>query len=87
MFLGGFHVAHQNTRNDREATGRHQAEPEAFPRPGKDEGRARTRPNACLMRRMQNSNVRELRRLTNLPLKLEHYERKRGAVSRDVLEK
>ena len=48
---------------------------------------APTHPNARLMRRMQDSNFREVRRLTNLLLKLKRYERKMGAVSRDVLEK
>ena len=48
---------------------------------------APTHPNARLMRRMQDSNFREVRRLTNLLLKLKRYERKMGAVSRDVSEK
>jgi len=48
---------------------------------------APTHPNARLMRRMQDSNFREVRRLTNLLLKLKRYERKMDAVSRDVSEK
>jgi hypothetical protein len=41
--------------------------------PVTDEGRVRTHPNARLLRRMQDSNVREVQRLTNLLLKLERY--------------
>jgi len=48
---------------------------------------APTHPNARLMRRMQDSNFREVRRLTNMLLKLKRYEQKMGGVSRDVLEK
>ncbi len=87
MFLGGFDLAHQNTRNDREATGAIRRTQKLSHGPVRDEGRARAHPDACLIRRMQDSNVRELRRLTNLLLKLEHYELKMGAVSRDVSEK
>jgi hypothetical protein len=53
-----------------------------------------THPNARLMRRMQDSNFREVRRVTNLPLKLKRHElrmealgkgaEKQGRVSRDV---
>lgn len=55
--------------------------------PVRDDGRARTHPDTCLMRRMQDSNVREVRRLTNLLLKPECDARKMGAVSCDVSEK
>jgi hypothetical protein len=58
---------------------------------------APTHPNARLMRRMQDSNFREARRITNLLLKLKRYElrmealggkgaEKQGRVSRDILE-
>ena len=48
--------------------------------------------DARLMRRMQDSNFREVRRLTNLLLKIKRYERQRGALGKtaafqDVLEK
>jgi hypothetical protein len=38
---------------------------------------APTHPNARLMRRMQDSNLKEIRRLTNLLLKIKRYERQR----------
>jgi hypothetical protein len=58
---------------------------------------APTHPNARLMRRMQDSNFREVRRTTNLLLKLKRHElrmealggkgaEKQGRVSRDILE-
>jgi len=57
---------------------------------------APTHPNAGLMRRMQNSAFREVRRVTNLLLKLKRHElrmealaqraEKQGRVSRDILE-
>ncbi len=40
---------------------------------------APTHPNARLMRRMQDSNFREVRRVTNLLLKIKRYERKMEA--------
>jgi hypothetical protein len=50
--------------------------------PVKDERRERIRAavlrfgfNARAMRRMQDSNLREVRRLSNLLLKIDHYER------------
>ena len=58
---------------------------------------APTHPNARLMRRMQDANFREARRVTNLLLKIKRQERrmealkegdeKRGSVSGDRLEK
>ena len=52
---------------------------------------APTHPNARLMRRMQDSNFREVRRLTNLLLKIKRYERQMEALEKtaafhDVLE-
>jgi hypothetical protein len=52
---------------------------------------APTHPNAQAMRRMQDSNLREVRRLTNLLLKLKRYEQQREiqeekAASHDILE-
>ncbi|HMD85997.1 MAG TPA: hypothetical protein VKO18_14985 [Terriglobia bacterium] len=52
---------------------------------------APTHPDARLMRRMQDSNLREVRRLTNLLLKIKRYERQREALEetapfQDVLE-
>ena len=44
---------------------------------------APTHPNARLMRRMQDSNFRELRRVTNLLLKIKRYERKMEALEQD----
>ena len=44
---------------------------------------ASTHPNARLMRRMQDSNFREVRRVTNLLLKIKRYERKMGALEQD----
>jgi hypothetical protein len=44
---------------------------------------APTHPNARLMRRMQDCNFREVRRLTNLLLKLKRYERKMKALEQD----
>ena len=41
---------------------------------------APTHPNARLMRRMQDSNFREVRRVTNLLLKIKRYERKMEAL-------
>ena len=41
---------------------------------------APTHPNARLMRRMQDSNLREARRLTNLLLRIKRYERQMGAL-------
>jgi hypothetical protein len=43
---------------------------------------APTHPNALLMRRMQDSNLREVRRLTNLLLKIKRYERQREALEK-----
>jgi hypothetical protein len=43
---------------------------------------APTHPNARAMRRMQDSNLREVRRLTNLLLKIKRYERQREALER-----
>ena len=43
---------------------------------------APTHPNARLMRRMQDSNFREVRRLTNLLLKIKRYERQREALEK-----
>ena len=43
---------------------------------------APTHPNARLMRKMQDSNFREVRRLTNLLLKIKRYERQREAKER-----
>jgi hypothetical protein len=58
---------------------------------------APTHPNARLMRRMQASNFREVRRVTKLLRKIKRHERqmealeqgdeKHGRVSRDILEK
>jgi len=58
---------------------------------------APTHPNARLMRKMQDFNFREVRRVTNLLLKLKRYERQREVLekgdekpargSRDILEK
>ncbi len=53
---------------------------------------APTHPNARLMRRMQDSNLREVRRLTNLLLKIKRYERLmetlgKKAALQDVAEK
>jgi hypothetical protein len=53
---------------------------------------APTHPNARLMRRMQDSNLREVRRLTNLLLRIKRYERQMEALQKtaalhDVLEK
>jgi hypothetical protein len=45
---------------------------------------APTHPNARLMRRMQDSNFREVRRVTNLLLKIKRYERKTRALEQDV---
>ena len=52
---------------------------------------APTHPNARSMRQMQDSNLREVRRLTNLLLKVKRYERQREALEKkaplhDVLE-
>ena len=44
---------------------------------------APTHPNARLMRRMQDSNFREVRRITNLLLKLKRHERKMKALEQD----
>ena len=44
---------------------------------------APTHPNARLMRRMQDSNFREVRRVTNLLLKIKRYERKMEALEQD----
>jgi hypothetical protein len=44
---------------------------------------APTHPNARLMRRMQDSNFREVRRLTNLLLKLKRHQRKMEALERE----
>ena len=44
---------------------------------------APTHPNARLMRRMQDSNFREVRRLTNLLLKLKRHERKMEALEQE----
>jgi len=43
---------------------------------------APTHPDARLMRRMQDSNLREVRRLTNLLLKFKRYERQREALAK-----
>ena len=43
---------------------------------------APTHPNARAMRRMQDSNLREVRRLTNLLLKIKRYERQREAIEK-----
>ncbi len=43
---------------------------------------APTHPNARLMRRMQDSNFREVRRLTNLLLKTKRYESQTGAIGK-----
>jgi hypothetical protein len=42
---------------------------------------APTHPNAPLMRQMQDSNLREVRRLTNLLLRIKRYERQMGALA------
>jgi hypothetical protein len=47
---------------------------------------APTHPDARLMRRMQDSNFREVRRLTNLLLKIKRYERQREALEQDAEE-
>jgi hypothetical protein len=52
---------------------------------------APTHPNARLMRRMQDSNLREVRRLTNLLLRIKRYESQMEALGKtptlhDVLE-
>ena len=52
---------------------------------------APTDPNAWVMRRMQDTNLREVRRLTNLLLKIKRYERQtetleKTAALHDVLE-
>jgi len=44
---------------------------------------APTHPNARLMRRMQDSNFREIRRVTNLLLKLKRHQRKMEALGQD----
>ncbi len=44
---------------------------------------APTHPNVRLMRRMQDANFREVRRLTNLLLKIKRYARQREALERD----
>jgi hypothetical protein len=44
---------------------------------------APTHPNARVMRRMQDSNFREARRIINLLLKLKRYERKTKALEPD----
>jgi hypothetical protein len=45
---------------------------------------APTHPDARLMRRMQDSNLREVRRLTNLLLRIKRYERQREASEETV---
>ena len=45
---------------------------------------APTHPNARLMRRMQDSNFREVRRLTNLLLKIKRYERQMEALGKSA---
>jgi hypothetical protein len=44
---------------------------------------APTHPNARVMRRMQESNLREVRRLTNLLLRIKSYERQMGSLEND----
>jgi hypothetical protein len=44
---------------------------------------APTHPNARLMRRMQDSNFREVRRITSLLLKLKRHQRKMEALEQD----
>ncbi len=44
---------------------------------------APTHPNARVMRRMQESNLREVRRLTNLLLRIKRYERQMGDIEKD----
>ena len=48
---------------------------------------APTHPNARLMRRMQDSNFREVRRVTNLLLKLKRHELRMEALAKDVLKR
>jgi hypothetical protein len=44
---------------------------------------APTQPNALLLRRMQDSQLREVRRLTNMLMKIKRYERRMAAIEED----